>query len=65
MTTEYLTAREVAEALKCSEWTVKSMLRRKVLVGSLLPVGWRVDPEDLKRYMDAKRNVSRVRGRSA
>lgn len=56
----YLTVPEVAQELRCSERFVLDELRRKNLRGSKAP-GWRVHTDDLKSYMDAHANVSKVR----
>lgn len=60
---KYLTTGEVAEVLTTSERHVLDELRRKNLRGTKLSgnLGWRVDPDDLDAYLQAKANVSRVR----
>lgn len=62
-----LTVAAVAERLGCSERLVLDELRRKQLRGSKFPgkAGWRVSEDDLQRYIDARANLSKVRGRSA
>lgn len=65
---ELLTVAEVAAELKCSEQVVREELRRKNLRGIKLGGQggaknhrWRVLYADLRTYMDANANVSRVR----
>lgn len=56
-----LTVSEAAAELKVSERFVLDELRRKNLRGSKTGAGWRIDPADIRTYLDAKANVSRVR----
>ncbi len=60
----YLTVAQVAERLAVSERFVHDELRRKQLRGSKLPgnLGWRISEADLTRYIDARANLSKVRG---
>lgn len=59
----YLTVVEAADELRCSERFVLDELRRKNLRGLKLKgsVGWRIDPADVRVYLDAHANVTRVR----
>lgn len=65
--TALLSVGDVAERLGVSTRLVHDELRRKRLRGSKLPgkAGWRVSEDDLQRYIDARANLSKVRGRSA
>lgn len=62
-----LTVAAIAERLGVSERLVHDELRRKKMRGTKLPgnTGWRVSEDDLQRYLDARANLSKVRGRSA
>lgn len=64
MQSRYLTVSEVATHLSVSERLVHDELRRKHMRGSKLPgkAGWRVSEDDLQRYIDARANLSKVRG---
>ena len=47
-----LTLKEVAERLNCCERTVKTRIQNRELVGLKLSKRmWRVDPEELERYI--------------
>lgn len=64
----YLTVAQVADRLQVSQRLILDELRRKNLRGSRLSgrrAGWRISEEDLDTYIQAKANVSKVRGRSA
>lgn len=65
MTAALLTPKEAADRLNCSVVTVKALLRKNELIGSKFGMGWRIDADDLERYIEGKRNVAKVRGRSA
>lgn len=60
-----LTVPEVAEQLRCSTRFVRDEIRRKNLRASKIGDAWKVAEADLQRYVDAKANVTLVRGRSA
>ena len=66
MTAAMLTVAEAADRLKATERYVLDELRRKNLRGTKLngKAGWRVSDDDLQRYIDARANLSKVRGRS-
>lgn len=59
--TPLLTVADVAIALVTSERFVLDELRRKNLVGAKTAAGWRIEPEDLKTYIQAHKNVRPVR----
>lgn len=59
--TGILTVPEAAAELRVSQRFVLDELRRKNLRGSKTGAGWRIDPADIKTYLDSKANVSRVR----
>lgn len=63
MSTDLLTAVQVADRLQSSPAFVLRELRRKNLRGANLGpgIGWRVTEADLQVYLDAKANVSKVR----
>lgn len=58
-----LTVADAAAELRCSQRFVLDELRRKNLRGSKLKgqAGWRIDPADIRTYLDAHANVTRVR----
>lgn len=57
-----LTPAQAADRVPCSERFIKDELRRKNLRGIKVPgVGWRIEEDDLERYMDAHANVPKVR----
>lgn len=60
-----LTVPEVAEQLRCSERFVLDEIRRKNLRASKIGGAWKLTPEDVERYENAKANVPAVRRRSA
>lgn len=62
MSAPLLTVAEVAERLRKAERFVLDELRRKNLAGSKYGGAWHVSEADLDVYIDAHRNVSRVRG---
>lgn len=61
MSDRLLTVAEAADALRKSPRFVLDELRRKNLAGSKYGGEWHIDPADLDVYVDAHRNVSRVR----
>lgn len=46
---------EVAYQLKCSQETVRRYIRERKLLAIPLGRQWRVDPADLKAFLDAQR----------
>ena len=61
---DLLTAKDVAERLKCSQRFVLDELRRKNMVGVKLAAGWRIDVDDLRSYVEAHKTVRPVRPRT-
>jgi excisionase family DNA binding protein len=59
-----LTVAETADRLRQSERFVLDELRRKRLAGSKFGGAWHVSEDDLATYIDAHRNVSRVRSKA-
>jgi excisionase family DNA binding protein len=59
--TGVLTVPEAAAELRCSVRFVLDELRRKNLRGSKTGAGWRIDPADIRTYLDAHANVTRVK----
>lgn len=60
---KWLTVADVAQEIGVSARYLHDELRRRNLRGTKLPgrAGWRIAPEDLDTYMQAKANVSKVR----
>lgn len=53
-----LEVHEVAYYLKCSQETVRRLIREGKLTAIRLGTQWRVDPSDLKAFMDAHRKAN-------
>jgi len=60
-----LEVHEVAYYLKCSQETVRRLIREGKLTAIRLGTQWRVDPLDLKAFMDAHRQASNGNGHGA
>lgn len=60
-----LTVPEVAERLRKADRFVLDELRRKKLPGSKYGGAWHVEESDLTTYIEAHRNVSRVKGKAS
>lgn len=59
MNKQLLTVEQVAELLNISKSIVRRYLRDGRLVGSKINENaWRVDPDDLQRFIAERRNVS-------
>lgn len=61
MNVDLLKVADAANVLGVSERFVLDELRRKNLVGVKMAAGWRIDSEDLGRYIEAHKNVRPVR----
>jgi excisionase family DNA binding protein len=53
--TRLLEVHEVAYQLKCSQETVRRLIRERKLAAIRLGTQWRVDPPDLQAFIDAQR----------
>lgn len=62
-----LTVPEVAERLRCSEWSVRTVARQGLLRGSLVAGRWLFAEDDVQDYVDSMENrpVARRRRRRA
>lgn len=58
-----MTVSEVAERLRCSEWAVRTVARRKALRGSLVAGRWLFTEDDVQEYLDAQANRPPARRR--
>jgi excisionase family DNA binding protein len=61
---QLLTAAQVAECLQLHERTVTSWLRQGYLRGFKLGKEWRVSPDDLQAFLEAKANMTPDKPRS-
>ncbi|GAB7004435.1 hypothetical protein JCM18899A_19080 [Nocardioides sp. AN3] len=59
-----LTVPEAAEIMRASERFILDEIRRKNLRASKMGKRWTISEAEVQRYVDAKANVSLVRGRS-
>ena len=55
----------MAYYLKCSQETVRRLIRERTLTAIRLGTQWRVDPADLKAFMEAHRQASNGNGHGA
>lgn len=60
-----LEVHEVAYYLRCSQEQVRRLIRAKTLIGVRLGTRWRVDPLDLKAFIDARRERADLDARIA
>ncbi len=61
---QLLTAAQVAERLQLHERTVTSWLRKGYLRGFKLGKEWRVSPDDLQAFLEARANMTPDKPRS-
>lgn len=50
------TVPEVAERLRCAEWTVRDLARKGDLRGSHIAGRWLFEDDDVQAYIDAQAN---------
>lgn len=58
-----LTVPEVAERLRCSEWSVRTVARQGHLRGSLVAGRWLFTDDDVQEYVDSLANRAPERRR--
>lgn len=54
--TQMMTTEEVAEFLNCSEKSVRRWLNSGDLEGSKLNTRWRIHPDDVKKFLEDRKN---------
>lgn len=61
---EWRTVAEQAEIWRCSQGAVHAAIAREELPATMIAGRWLIDPADVEKYEDAKRNVVRLTKRT-
>lgn len=58
-----MTVPEVADRLRCSAWSVRSLAHSGALRASLVAGRWLFRPEDVEQYLETQANMAPLRRR--